>query len=337
MIVEFEKMFNTIDVHTAGEPLRLILNGIQTNGYSMKEMKDYVQKNFDLMRKTLMSEPRGHQGMNGAVITSPFSSKAHFGVIFMNNTGYDQINGTGIISSVTAMIETGQLKINKSDNTEVRIDTVNGVVSAYVDLQGSEVKSVTLKSEPSFIIENNVPVTTLDTCIHVDIVKSGKIFALVNVKDLEYKLDISHLTDLKRIGALLKKEIDDKFLNAMSLDSKDRTVYGVIFVDKPINSISHCRNLTVFADQQIDRSPGVFSTFSKLTSMFFKNEISIGEEFINESIISTQFKSEIMELIRLKDGKSAVISKIKGRAFITGIQQFVIDSTDPLKEGFLLK
>ncbi|MFE5430743.1 proline racemase family protein [Peribacillus simplex] len=334
--MEFEKVFNTIDVHTAGEPLRIILNGIQTNGYSMKEMMDYVQKNFDLMRKILMSEPRGHQGMSGAIITPPFSPKTHFGVIFMNNTGYDQTNGTGIISSVTAMIETGQIKITNSEQ-EVRVDTVEGVVSAYVDIQGSEVKSVTLKSKPSFVIENNVPITALDTCIHVDIIKSGKIFALVNVKDLDNKLDLHNLIDFKKLGTLLKKEIDSEFLNRISLEYKEPTVYGVIFCDNPINSTSHSRNLTVFADQQIDRSPGVFSTFSKLTSMFFKNEITIGEEFVNESIIGTQFESEIIELIKVEEGKSAVISKIKGRAFITGIQQFVMDPTDPLEEGFLLK
>lgn len=334
--MEFQEQFTTIDTHTAGEPLRIITGGLPpVPGKTMLEKRAFFQRNWDSIRIKLMSEPRGHNGMYGCVVTSPVSEKTDFGVLFMHNEGYSTMCGHGIIAVVTALIETGYFKHRKTENRLV-IDTPAGTITAHARCENSEVLSVSFENVPSFVYQTDVSIAVNGQKLQVDIAFGGAFYGIVRAKDLGTSVSIGQISALKNWGWQIKREIEGKMKVEHPIDKELTGITGIIFCEEPKETTADLRNVTVFADKQIDRSPTGTGTCAQLALRHHRGLVKPHQNFVTEGIVDSQLTGRIVSETVVGPFR-AVISEIEGSAFVTGFHRFVFDPTDPLKEGFLIK
>ncbi|GIO29573.1 MULTISPECIES: proline racemase family protein [Paenibacillus] len=333
--MELKQYYTTIDAHTGGEPLRIITGGIPPlKGDTILARRAYFREHYDYIRKVLMYEPRGHHGMYGCVVTPPVSHDADFGVLFMHNEGFSTMCGHGIIAVVTAALELGLLP-ETAERSQIVIDSPAGKVIAHADHEGTEVKSVSFQNVPSFVFAQNYPIIIAGKSFTVDIAFGGAFYAIVKAEDIGTSVDIAELPNLQHWGSVIKAYIESTLTVRHPLEPELQGIYGVIVSDSPRKDGSHLRNVTIFADAQIDRSPCGTGTCARMAALYARGELDIGDDFVHESIVNSQFTGRILEKTYVAD-KEAVIPEIKGRAFITGTHQFIVDPADPLGEGFLL-
>lgn len=333
--MEFKKMFTTIDLHVSGEPLRIITGGLpEIKGDTQLERRAYCMEHLDHIREVLMYEPRGHDGMYGCIITPPASEGADLGVLFMHNEGWSTMCGHGVIAVVTMAIETGMIEV-KDGNDKLIIDCPCGPVTAYAKCRGTKVESVSFENVPSFVYRKDFPIKIDGYEFDVDISYGGAFYAVVDSEKVGLKVNNKDLWDLQVSGDKIKHYIESQI--EVKHPFEDITgIYGVIFSDNPKDSHADLRNVTIFADKQVDRSPCGSGTAARVATLYERGVLKESGSFIHESITDGQFVGEILSLTKVDDYK-AVIPKVTGNAFITGFHQFVISSEDPLNRGFLLK
>lgn len=335
--MNIQRYYQTIDLHTAGEPLRIITGGIPPiPGETMMEKRKYFSENMDDVRQILMREPRGHSGMYGSILTPPVNKDADIGVLFMHNEGLSTMCGHGIIAIMTAAYETGMLP-SKAFEKDVIIDSPAGKVYSRVNSSGLTAKSVTFDNVASFVLESNLNIKMKGfEEVKVDVAFGGAFYAIVNVDDLRIQATIKYLPILKKVSTMLKNEIERKINVKHPLSEKLKGIYGVIFSSEPSNATSHLKNVTVFADEQIDRSPCGTGTSARIAALYHHGKLKIGEDFVHEGIVGSKMTGKIIETSMVGDYQ-AILPEITGSASITGFHQFVVDPSDPFKNGFLLK
>lgn len=266
--MKIRQLFTTVDTHTGGEPLRIITGGIPPlKGETILERRAYFREHHDVIRRALMHEPRGHHGMYGCVIVPPVSPDAHFGVLFMHNEGFSTMCGHGIIGVVTAAIETGYLQVD-GETPQIVIDSPAGKVVARARVTEGEVKSVSFENVPSFVFAQDVPLTVNGVSIQVDIAFGGAFYAVVQAEDLGVRVEIDQLPALQDWGQAIKERIEADISVQHPLQPQLQGIYGVIVSDEPKKAGSHLRNVTIFADRQIDRSPCGTGTSARLATLY---------------------------------------------------------------------
>ena len=328
----FEASFKTIDMHTVGEATRIIISGFPAlKGNSMIEKKEDMAANYDKYRTALMLEPRGHHDMFGAYLTDPVNEAADFGVIFMDTGEYLNMCGHGTIAVVTALIET-ELIPAVEPYTEVVLDTPAGLIPTKAEVKNGKVLNVTLTNVPSFLYKENLTTIIDGKPIKYDISFGGSFFALIDIEQLGWNIDpkaIPKLTDfgMKAISQINQEvQVAHPHLNITTID----LVELYCTTDTPGCNL---RNVVIFGDRMADRSPCGTGTSAKLATLFARNQIKIGEPFVYESFIGSQFKGVIKEETVVGNFK-AIIPQITGSAYLLGQSTFVIDEDDPLKYGF---
>lgn len=327
--MNIKKMISTVDCHTAGEPTRIITGGIpHIPGKSMTEKKIWMQTHMDHVRKLLMQEPRGHQDMFGAVITAPAAEDAHAGVIFMDSKGYLDMCGHGSMAAVTVLLNTGMIPMVE----EVIIDTPAGRITAHAVIEDGNVVKVTLCNVPAFFYDS-VTIELPDVSrLNVDISYGGNFFALVNVADLNMELTLENIEPLKQIALDIRKRINDAvdIVHPVTGESVDIPLTELYQTGSPT------KNMVVFGNGQIDRSPCGTGTCAKMACLFAKGKLGIGEEYLHSSILDTLFVGKIVGETKV-GGKRAILPEITGEAYITGFHNFIVEKNDPFKEGFSLQ
>lgn len=335
--MKLERMIGAVDTHTAGEPTRVIVGGIpHIPGTTMANKKKYLEENQDYLRTSLMLEPRGHNDMFGAILTAPGNTDADIGIIFMHTGGYINMCGHGTIGAVTVIIETGMVKAVEPI-TKVVLDTCAGLVTAYAKVEDQTVKEVSFQNVPSFLFKRDVPLSIdNERNISVDISFGGSFFAIVSAAELGLKVCRSQASLLREVGMKILHKINNEISVQHPILSHINQIDLVEIYDKASSSGAHAKNVVVFGEGQLDRSPCGTGTSAKMAAMIAKGKLQLNEEFIYESIIGTTFKGKAVEFIKINNYEG-ILPEITGSAYVTGFQNFVIDKHDPLKNGFLLK
>lgn len=329
-------MYTTVDVHVAGEPLRIITDGLpEIKGKTQLERRAYCMEHLDDIRKVLMLEPRGHHGMYGCIITPPASEHADFGVLFLHNEGWSTMCGHGIIGVLTMGVETGRFKVTE-DNQKFIIDSPAGEITAYVTCENSVVTSVSFENVPSFVLEKDVEVNLEGYHFKVDIAFGGAFYVIVDSKEIDLKVNKQDLPALQKWGTKIKHYIEEKINVIHPNESGLHGIYGVIFSDSATSPDADLRNVTIFADEQVDRSPCGTGTCARLATLYEAGILNETGSFVHESITDGQFIGEILSIDKVNQ-YTAVIPKVTGKAYITGIHQFFVDPEDALPKGFLLE
>ena len=323
----------TIDAHAAGEPLRLIVDGFPTpRGRTMLEKREWVRRHADHLRRALMLEPRGHADMYGAILTEPVSPGAHAGVLFMHNEGFSTMCGHGVIAVTTIALERALL-MPGGDGVTIVYDSPAGIVRARAKIRAERVESVAFQNVASFVLHGGLTVALASRTVRVDVAFGGAFYAIVDSEAVGLPIDVAHLADLRRVGMEIKRAIETSQAVTHPLESGLKGVYGTIFTGPPNDPSAHLRNVTIFADAEVDRSPCGTGTAAVMAVLDAMGLLGDDARFVHESLIGTTFTGRIAG--RTKVGEhEAIIPEIEGSAWITGEHTFVVDDEDPLRNGF---
>jgi proline racemase len=329
----------TIDAHTAGEPLRLIVDGFpRVEGDTMLERREWVREHHDDLRTALMLEPRGHTDMYGALLTEPEHPGSDAGVLFMHNEGYSTMCGHGIIAVVTIAIERG-LIVPRAGQTEIVLDSPAGPIHArpHVTQRGGQtrVERVSFVNVPSFILRAGIPIRFGTRELRVDVAFGGAFYAIVDSETAGIPIAPTHLTELRRAGMAIKAAVESTITVVHPIESGLHGIYGTIFTGPPSSDEAHLRNVTIFAEAEVDRSPCGTGTCAVMAVLSAMGLLGRDQTFVHESIIGTQFRGRIVDETAFGE-IPAIVPELEGEAFITGEHTFLIDDDDPLGRGFRL-
>ena len=328
----------TIDMHTGGEPLRVIVDGFpKLEGSSVLEYRNFIKNKYDHLRLALMHEPRGHADMYGCILLPPNDDDGDFGILFLHNEGYSTMCGHAIIAISTLAIEMNWVEIT-SPETHIKIDAPCGRINSFVKIKEGKVESVYFHCVPSFVValDQKIEVEGLGN-VEYDLAYGGAFYAYVNSDKLgiplvpeNYSLLIQKGMDIKRAVMKSNSQIKHPFEVDLSF------LYGTIFIGGPVTEGLHSRNVCIFAEGEVDRCPTGSGVSGRMSIHFMRNEIKIGETMTIESITGSVFKGSVVRKEKYGDF-DAVIPQVEGTAHITGQHEFLIDPDDPFKLGFFLR
>ena len=334
--MRYARLIQTIDCHAAGEPLRIITGGIPPiPGPTMLARRGYMREHLDHVRRLLMWEPRGHQDMYGCALTPPVSEGAQMGVLFMHNEGFSTMCGHGVIGLVTVLLETGQLSM-VAPETHVTLDTPAGPVRARARIEGGRVRDVTFANVPSFAYASRSVAMPGVGPLAVTVAYGGAFYVLVDGPTAGLGTAPGPLPSLVAWSAAVKTAVGG-VLDAVHPEQPEiRGLYGVVISWPPQRPGADRTSLTVFADNQVDRSPCGTCTSALMAALWSTGRLGLNEPFVNESLAGTRFTGRLMSTAAVGPHR-AVVPEITGSAAITGFHTFVQDADDPLGDGFLLR
>jgi proline racemase len=328
----------TIDAHTAGEPLRLVVDGFpDVQGRTMLERREWLRENHDRLRTAIVLEPRGHTDMYAALLTAPEHAGSHAGILFMHNAGYSTMCGHGIIAVVTIAIERGLLNVPSGE--AVVLDSPAGPIRATANLanRGGRtcVESVSFENVPSFVLHPGLSVRIANREVRADVAFGGAFYAIVDSEAVGIPITRERLPDLRKAGMDIKRAIESAHHVVHPDEPELKGIYGTIFTGPSSSARADLRNVTIFADAEVDRSPCGTGTCAVMAVLSAMNVLEPGHTFTHESIIGTKFRGRVIRTAGIGD-YPAIVPEIEGSAYITGENTFLVDDRDPLRFGFRL-
>jgi proline racemase len=307
---------SAVDYHTGGEPFRIVTGGVPPlAGRRILDKRRFAAERLDEVRQLLVHEPRGHADMYGCFVTEPEAAGADLGVVFFHNDGYSTACGHGTIALVTWAIESGRIA-PAGEETRVVVDVPSGRLETWARVDDGDVRSVRFRNVPSFVYLENIA------------------FGGAFYVSREERVEPSELPRLIELGRQLKGEPDEP---VHPLEPELHGIYGVIFWQEEGEGPPLCqRNVTVFADGEVDRSPCGSGTSARLAQLHAEGRLAVGEDFLHRSIVGTEFRARVVEETEVA-GHPAVVTEVEGSAHLTGYHEFVLESEDELGTGFLLR
>ena len=317
----------TVDYHTAGEPFRIVTDGVELpRGATILDKRRDAFERLDHVRRLLVHEPRGHADMYGCYVVEPNDAGADLGVVFFHNAGYSTACGHGTIALVTWALDEGVVPRQEGEN-HVVVDVPSGRLETWAQVENGRVRSVRFRNVPSFVWAEGVEIGGRT----VDVAFGGAFYA-----SLEEKVERSELPRLIELGRELKREIEAWQDVVHPLEPELRDVYGVIFWQEEEDDPLTQRNVTVFADGEVDRSPCGSGTSARLALLDRAGRLPRGAELRHLGIVDTEFRGRVVGEADVA-GIPAVITEVEGSAYRTGEHVFTLDPHDSLGDGFLLR
>ena len=326
-------MLTAVDSHTEGMPTRVITGGVGViPGATMNEKRLYFMEHLDDIRLFLMNEPRGHSAMSGAILQGPTRSDADWGVVYIEVSGCLPMCGHGTIGVATVLVETGMVEVVEPITT-IRLDTPAGLVIARVDVSDGHADSVTIENVPSFSVrlDDTVEVPGYGT-VQYSLAFGGNFYAMVDLEAVGFEFDRGNQHEILTAGLAIMNAINE--------------------TDPPkhpeIDGVNHCHHVEFIAQGStskfsrhamaiypgwFDRSPCGTGTSARMAELWARGELGLGEDFVNESFIGSRFTGRLIRETTVA-GIPAVIPSITGRAWVTGIGQYLLDPSDPFPTGF---
>ena len=316
---------SAVDYHTGGEPFRIVTGGVSPlRGDTILDKRRDAAERLDHVRRLLVYEPRGHADMYGRFVTDPEDDGADLGVVFFHNAGYSTACGHGTIALVTWAIEAGLQPVTGED-TRVVVDVPSGRLETVARMDGDRVRSVRFRNVPAFVWETGVEAAGRE----VDVAFGGAFYASV-----EERVEPSELPRLIELGREVKAELEAQHDVVHPLEPELRDVYGVIFFQREQPNVQ--RNVTVFADGEVDRSPCGSGTSARLALLDTSGELPRGHTLRHLSIVGSEFLGRVVGDQEVA-GRPGVVTEVEGRAHRTGYHHFVLEDEDELGTGFLLR
>ena len=323
----------TVDYHTAGEPFRIVTSDVgPIEGATVLDKRRFVRDNLDDIRKLLVFEPRGHTDMYGCFVVPPDDEAGHLGVIFFHNEGYSTACGHGTIALVTWAVETGRIA---ADEGPIYVDAPSGRLHTIATVIDGDVTSVRFRNVPSFVHATDVGVDVAGDTITCDISYGGAFYASVSAETLGLSVTPNNVQRFIALGRAIKAAIHARMDVIHPLEPELRDIYGVIFHETlEIEPLTQ-RNVTIFADGEVDRSPCGSGTSARLALLDASGDLRRGDELIHHGILDTVFTASVVGETGVGSAP-AVITEVEGSAHLTGMHSFVLEPQDEIGTGFLL-
>ncbi|WP_435654232.1 4-hydroxyproline epimerase [Cellulophaga baltica] len=329
------KTFFCVDAHTCGNPVRVVAGGGPIlSGENMSQKRQHFLSEFDWIRKGLMFEPRGHDMMSGSIFYAPSNPENDLGILFIETSGCLPMCGHGTIGAITIGIEEGL--ISPKIPGHVRMETPAGLVLIEYQQTGNKVDWVKLTNVKSYLAETNLTIdcTGLGELIF-DVSYGGNFYAIIDPQENFKGIQDFSAGKLVQFSQEIRSKINKKYPNLFihPEDETIRNVSHVLWTGDTISPEATARNAVFYGDKAIDRSPCGTGTSARMAQWHAKGKLKIGEKFIHESYIGSQFIGRIEEEGML-EGKKAIIPSIQGWANIYGYNTILIDDDDPYAHGF---
>ena len=321
----------TVDMHTGGEPLRIVVDGLPPiEGNSVLEKRRYFREHYDHIRTGLMWEPRGHADMYGAVLLP--SSDADFDVFFLHNEGYSTMCGHAILALTKFVLETGL-----TEKSQLTFNVPAGEIHATASIENREVREASFLNVPSYLYlsEQQVEVPNIGL-IKFDVAYGGAFYAFVQATDVGLTLAPEHVGKIIEFGRRIKNAVMRNFEIKHPFENDLSFLYGTIFTGPARQVDHHSRNVCIFADGELDRSATGSGVSARAALHYAKGELSLNEPIVIESILGSTMTVEVTEITRFGPYE-AVIPRVKGTASFTGRSEFYFDPNDPFRKGFFFR
>lgn len=322
-------------MHTCGEPLRVYTSGLpEIKGETVLEKRRYFREHYDHIRRGTIWEPRGHADMYGAIITS--SVDADLDVFFLHNEGYSTMCGHAIIAIAKLAFETGMVR-KDSDDAELIINVPAGRVHARAVIAGGKVRETSFRNVPSFLYlrDQQVDVPGLGT-VSFDVAYGGAFYAFVDAESLGLRLTSDDYSRLIDYGRKIKTVVASKTRIEHPFEPDLSFLYGTIFTGPALESEHHSRNVCVFAEGEVDRSPTGTGVSARAAILHARSQLQLNERITIESIVGSVMTVQAVEVTKFGPYE-AVIPEVSGTASITGRNEFYFDPDDPFRFGFILR
>jgi proline racemase len=320
-----EGVVETVDYHTAGEPFRIVTAGVPPlEGGTILERRRFAAARLDEVRRLLVFEPRGHADMYGCFVTEPEDDGADLGVVFFHNAGYSTACGHGTIALVTWALEAGVV-VREGPEARVVVDVPSGRLETVARVRDGHVDAVAFRNVPAFVAARGLPAAGLS----VDVAFGGAFYASV---EAPFPVDPANVPRFIELGREVKRELEAAREFVHPEEPELRDVYGVIFWQDEGREGARVvqRNVAVFADGEVDRSPCGSGTSARLALLDSDGEL------LHRSVIGSEFRARIVGRTEVA-GTPAVVTEVEGSAHFTGRHEFTLDPSDPLGPGFLLR
>ena len=333
---------DTVDYHTGGEPFRIVAESpvpILGDSVADRRARAITDPAVDGLRQVLCFEPRGHADMYGGFITPPDDAGADFGVLFWHKDGFSTACGHGTIALGVWALESGRVIADPSGVTDVTVDVPSGRVVARVRTEAGHVTGVDFVSVPSYALATDIAVETSRGPVTVDIGYGGAIYAHLRAADVGLAVEPGNVNELIAIGREVKWLLNETRYAQHPGDPRLNGIYGTILFDElgedPDGNL-HQRNVAIFADGELDRSPCGSGSASRVAVLAARGALKPGKNLVHDSIVGSRFVCAIAGEATA-DGFDAVIPAVTGMAYRCGASRFTVDPRDPLVPGFVLR
>ena len=327
----------TVDMHTAGEPVRIVEDGYpELSGRTLLEKRRDALTRFDALRRMLMLEPRGHAGMYGVIPTASCHPDADFAVLFTHQEGYSTMCGHATIAIGRWAVDTGRAPMIDGRAT-FNLETPCGVVKVEVAQRDGGPPLVSFESVTSFAshLDQEIAVPGVGT-VRFDIAFGGAYYAILPASRIGLPLMSTPLAQLVQAGVAITDAVRARIPIAHPHEPDLSFLYGTILTDDvaigaPGDAPSY--NLCIFAEGQIDRSPTGSGVTARFALAAARGEIAAGRL---REIRGVSGQGFVGSLASAKPSPSAVISRVKvaGRSFYAARSEFIAEPADPFAAGF---
>ena len=319
----------TTDYHTAGEPFRIVRSGVPAiPGGSVAERREHAAGSEELerVRRLLCHEPRGHADMYGGFLVPPDDDGAELGVLFWHKDGYSTACGHGTIALGAWAVESGRVEAPADGEVDVTIDVPSGRVTARVRRAGGAVESVAFRNVPAYVVARDVAAGD----VTVDVAFGGALYAFAPAQRFGLRVVPEDLPALIAAGRAVKRALEGSEVARHPGDERLSGIYGTVLYEElgPL----HQRNVAIFADGEVDRSPTGSATSARTALLAADGALAGAQTWRNDSIVGTSFHARA-----LGEAPGGLLTEVEGMAFRTGEHRFVLDPRDPLGTGFVLR
>ncbi|MER8509775.1 proline racemase family protein [Mesorhizobium sp. M0199] len=327
-----------VDMHTGGEPLRIV-----TGGYpdipkgTILERRAYVRDHLDHLRKILMFEPRGHYDMYGALLVEPDLPGADLAVLFIHNEGYSTMCGHAIVALGRYAVDE-RLVAPREPMTTVNIEAPCGLISAAVEVRDGKAGAVSFESVPAFLFARDQRIELPGYgAVGFDIAYGGAFYALADCRQFGLEFGRNRVRDFVDAATALTNKLKAEFPLSHPDHADLAFLYGTILTDgQDAFSDTPTKNICVFAEAEVDRSPTGSGVTARLAAMHAKGQIEIGRTRLFESIAGSRFSGAVVRTAKAGP-HDAIIARVGGRAYYSGRAEFIVEDDDELGRGFLLR
>ncbi|WP_026196272.1 proline racemase family protein [Corynebacterium lubricantis] len=326
-------LFSAVDSHTEGMPTRVITGGFKPiPGETMNDKRIYFQQNLDHLRTMLMTEPRGHGAMSGSILMPPTRDDCDFGVLYIEVSGLLPMCGHGTIGTATVLVETGMVEVTEPVTT-IRLDTPAGLVIARVEVEDGHAESVTIENVPSYTDRLDAMITVPGYGnIPYSLAFGGNFYAMVDLDSIGVEFDRKNQQEILQAGRAIMDAINETDPpRHPTIEGVDH-VHHVEFIASGSNAQLSRHAMAIYPGW-FDRSPCGTGTSARMAELWSRGELELDTDFVNESFIGSRFTGRLIKKTMVGD-YDAVIPTITGRAWVTGMGQYMLDPSDPFPAGF---
>ncbi|MFB3923138.1 MAG: proline racemase family protein [Terriglobia bacterium] len=346
--MKFEKMITAIDTHACGEPGRVITGGVpDIPGNTMFEKKVYLETQGDALRQLMLREPRGYPASNCNLILPPTQPKADAGFVIMEQTEYPPMSGSNIISVATVLIETGMVKV-REPLTHLSLETPAGIVPVEAEVSNGKVIRVTFENVPAFAVHLDVKIEVpkLGT-VSVDVAYGGMFYVIVQAAAFGLRLTPDEGREIVRAGEMIKAAAREQLPVTHPENPRISGISIAQLCAPSANPRATAKNAVIVSTGKfdwtrpdswtgaLDRSPCGTGTCARMATLYAKKLLPLHQDFHHEGILGTIFTGRLIREARIGN-YPAVVPQISGRAWITGLAQYVVEADDPFPLGFTL-